>query len=311
MATETNTVAGPGVGFGTRIAGTGAGRATRSVLKFARRKPLGFIGAVLVVLFIALAIFAPVIAPYSPNHIDLKHALQGPSAQYRLGTDNVGHDILSRLIWGARVSMTVGFGAVLFSGAAATTLALLSAYTGGWVDLVLSRIIDAMIAMPGLVVLITILGIVRRTDTNMVMAMLFSLGLLRIAPVTRIYRSAVVELRHRPFVESAEAAGAGPMRVMWRHVFPNIVPLIVVTSTIALPATILAEASLSFLGLGPAGQPSWGQMLSVDGRDFFRRQPGLAIYPGLAIFFAVFGFNMFGDALRDILDPRMRGSGRH
>jgi peptide/nickel transport system permease protein len=309
MASEIETITPRNTG--SRIGGSGVARATRAIAKFARRKPLGFIGAVLVVLFLAMALFAPLIAPYAPNRIDLRNALHGPSSQYLLGTDNVGHDILSRLIWGARVSMTVGFGAVVFSGICATTLALLSAYTGGWVDMVISRLVDAMIAMPGLVVLITILGIVRRTDTNMVVAMLVALGLLRIAPVTRIYRSSVIELRNRPFVESAEAAGAGPLRVMWRHVFPNIVPLIVVTSTIALPATILAEASLSFLGLGPAGQPSWGQMLSVDGRDYFRKQPGLAIYPGLAIFFAVFGFNMFGDALRDVLDPRLRGSGRH
>ncbi len=294
----------------TGLRASRAARIVRSIARFARRKPLGFVGATLVALFIVLAIFAPAIAPYSPNHIDLRNALHGPSAQYRLGTDNVGHDILSRLIWGARVSMAVGFGAVLFSGVLATALALLSAYTGGWVDLVISRVIDAMIAMPGLVVLITILGIVRRTDVNLVFAMLFALGLLRIAPVTRIYRSSVLEIRNRPFVEAAEAAGAGPLRVMSRHVLPNIVPLIIVTSTIALPATILAEASLSFLGFGPAGQPSWGQMLSVDGRDYFRKQPGLAVYPGLAIFLAVFGFNMFGDALRDILDPRLRGSGR-
>jgi peptide/nickel transport system permease protein len=308
MSTETGALAaGSAAG---RLRASRAGRAVRATLTFARRKPLGFVGALLAFVFLFLAIFAPLVAPYTPEHIDLRHALEGPSAQYRLGTDNVGHDILSRLIYGARVSMTVGFGAVLFSGIAATTLALLSAYTGGWVDMVISRLVDAMIAMPGLVVLITILGIVRRTDTNMVFAMLFALGLLRIAPVTRIYRSSVIEMRNRPFVESAEAAGAGPMRVMWRHVFPNIVPLIIVTSTIALPATILAEASLSFLGFGPAGQPSWGQMLSVDGRAFFRKQPGLAVYPGLAIFFAVFGFNMFGDALRDVLDPRLRGAGR-
>ena len=283
-------------------------RVPRAVLHFARRKPLGFIGAVLVAFFVAVAILAPVIAPYEPGQIDLRHGLEGSTRRHLLGTDEVGHDVLSRLIYGARLSMTVGFGAVVTSSIAATVLGIASAYLRGWVDMAINRFVDAWIAMPDLIILITILGIVRRTEINQVVAILVALALLRFAPVTRIYRSSVIEVRNRPFVESAEAAGAGPFRTMATHIFPNVLPLIIVTSTVALPLTILAEASLSFLGFGPAGEPSWGQMLSVDGRQFFREQPGLAIYPGLCIGLAVFGFNMFGDALRDILDPRLRGT---
>jgi peptide/nickel transport system permease protein len=285
-------------------------RPARWILTFARRKPLGFVGALIVLCCLVLAVTAPVVAPYDPNYADLRHSLEGPSSQHLLGTDRSGHDIFSRIIWGARLSMIVGFGAVIISAVFATVLGLASAYSARWIDMVIGRFVDAMLAMPGLIVLITILGIARRAETNLVLAMLFSLGLLRIAPLTRIYRSSVVQVRSRPFVEAAEAAGASRLRIMWLHVFPNILPLIIVTATIALPATILAEASLSFLGFGPTGEPSWGQMLSVDGRLYFRRQPGLAIYPGVAIFLAVFGFNMLGDALRDVLDPRLRGSER-
>ncbi len=277
---------------------------------FAYRKPLGFFGFVLVLFFVTLAIFAPWIAPYDVGRIDLRNSLSGPTSDYWLGTDDVGHDVLTRLIWGARLSISIGFGAVLLSSIVATGLGIFSAYSGGWVDNAIGRVIDAWIALPDLIILITILGIVRRTEVNLTYAMLIALALSRFAPVTRIYRSAVIELRHRPYVEAAEASGASMFRVMRSHVFPNVLPLIIVTSTVAVPLAILAEASLSFLGFGPAGEPSWGQMLSVDGREFFRKQPLLALAPGIAIGLSVFGFNMFGDALRDILDPRLRGEGR-
>lgn len=280
----------------------------RVVGRFARSKPLGFLGAVIVVFFLVLAIFAPLIAPYDPERIDLRRALEGPSGTYWLGTDQVGHDVLSRLIYGARLSMIIGFGAVFISGIFSTIFGIMSAYIGGWFDSVVQRFVDAWIAMPDLIILITILGIVRRTEANMVFAMVGALAILRIAPVTRIVRSLVLEVRERPYVEAAQATGAGPLRMMSRHVLPNVLPFIIVTSSIALPLTILAEASLSFLGFGPAGSISWGQMLSVDGREFFRKQIGLALYPGLCIAAAVFGFNMFGDAMRDALDPRLRGS---
>ncbi len=285
-------------------------RAAYGLWNFARRKPLGFVGAVIVGFLLVMAIFAPLIAPYDPGRIDLRRALEGPSSTYRLGTDNVGHDVLSRLIWGARLSMIIGFGAVVSSSIVATVLGLVTAYLGGKVDMIVMRFIDAWIAMPDLIILITILGIVRRTDANMMYALLFALSLSRIAGVTRLYRAYAIEVRARPYVEAAEGLGATQLRGMFRHVLPNVLPMLIVGATIALPGIILAEASLSFLGFGPEGQPSWGQMLSVDGREFFRKQFGLALYPGLCIGASVFGFMVFGDALRDILDPRLRGEGR-
>ncbi|MSQ30088.1 MAG: ABC transporter permease [Dehalococcoidia bacterium] len=275
---------------------------------FIRRRPLGAIGGAIVVIFLAVAIFAPVLAPYSPNRIDLRAPLAPSSSAYRLGTDAVGHDILSRLIWGARLSMTMGFGAVAISTVLGVTIGLTSAYLGGWVDSIIQRFVDAWIAMPGLVILITILGIARRSGTNLVYAMLLALALLQIAPSSRVIRSLVLDVRGRPYIEAAQASGASTLRIMVRHVLPNVFPIILITSTVALPGVILSEASLSFLGFGPQGSSSWGQMLSAEGREFFRRQPGLAIYPGLCIGLAVFGFNMFGDSLRDVLDPRLRGT---
>ena len=285
-------------------------RLGHGVWRFVRTKPLGALGGVIVVLFLTAGIGAQWIAPYDPNRIDLSHTLEGPSSLYRLGTDDVGHDVLSRLIWGARLSMIVAFGAVFISSVMAGALGISSAYIGGWYDMLISRVVDAWIAMPGLIILITIMGIVRRTDTNLMIALLFALAILRIAPATRVYRSLVLEIRERPYIEAAEAIGSGTLRTMWRHVLPNAFPFMFVAATVALPGTILAEASLSFLGFGPTGETSWGQMLSVDGREFFRKQMGLAIWPGVCIGLSVFGFNMFGDALRDVLDPRLRGQGK-
>ena len=290
------------------VRGVPLASAPASIARFARRKPLGFIGAIIVTGFVVLAVFAPIISPYDPEQTDLRRTLEPSSWDHLFGTDRSGKDILSRLIWGSRLSMTVGFGAIAISGVVGTALALIVVYTGRWTDMIVGRAVDAMIAMPALMILITILGVARRTDANLILAMVVALGVLRIAPLTRVYRSAVLEIRNRQFVEAAETTGAGPIRVMLRHILPNIMPLIIVTSTIALPAMILAEASLSFLGFGPSGETSWGQMLATDGRQYFRQQPGLVVYPGIAIFLAVFGFNILGDALRDVLDPRLRGS---
>ncbi|MBM3139214.1 MAG: ABC transporter permease [Chloroflexi bacterium] len=285
-------------------------RLASGIWNFSRRKPLGAIGAAIVLIFVFVAVTAPVIAPFDDGAQHLRDKLQGPSAKYRLGTDNLGRDVLSRLMYGAQLSLIVGFGAVGISSLAATLMGLVMAYFGRWVDQIMSRVIDAWIALPDLIILITFLGIVRRTGANMILAMVLGLAFLRSATASRVVRSAVLELRNRPFVEAAEAAGAGPVRIMFRHVLPNILPLIIVTASVALPNAILAEASLSFLGFGPEGTSSWGQMLSVEGREFFRKQPGLALWPGVCIALAVFGFNMFGDALRDVLDPRLRGTRR-
>jgi peptide/nickel transport system permease protein len=279
--------------------------------KFARAKPLGAFGLIVIVAMIFTTIFADQIAPYPPNKIDLRHKLEGPSAQHRLGTDATGKDVFSRLIYGARISVTVGFGAVAISTLFATIIGVISGYFGGRVDTIVQRFVDAWQAMPGLIILITLLGIVRRMpNVNLLVAMIVAIGIITIAGRSRVERSAVITVRSQPFIEAARSLGAGHTRIMLQYILPNIVPIILVGATVALGGAILAEASLSFLGFGPAGEPSWGQMLSVDGRQYMRAQPGLAIWPGLCIALAVFSFNIFGDALRDVADPRLRGSGR-
>jgi peptide/nickel transport system permease protein len=275
---------------------------------FARHKPLGFLGALIILALAVAALFAGQLATHDPNKIDLRHKLEGPSRAHWLGTDATGKDTYSRLLYGARISLKVGLGAVLLSTLCATALGVVSGYFGGWFDTILQRFVDAWQAMPGLIILITMLGIVRRIpNVDMILAMILALGILSIAGRSRVERSQVIALRGMPYIEAARALGAGHLRIMLRHILPNTVPIILVGATVSLGGVILAEASLSFLGFGPAGETSWGQMLSVDGREFMRRQPGLAIWPGLCIALAVFGFNVFGDALRDVIDPRLRG----
>ncbi|HEY8491748.1 MAG TPA: ABC transporter permease [Dehalococcoidia bacterium] len=283
-------------------------RALLWLLSFARKKPLGFLGMIIVLSLVATALLADAIAPYPPDKIDLRNSLEGPSREHLLGTDRNGKDTLSRLIHGARISMYVGFGAVALGSTGAALLGITSAYLGGWGDKLIQRFVDAWQAMPGLIILITLLGIARRMpDIDMVLAMVVAIGILIIAGQSRVIRSAALATMATPYVEAARALGAGGPRIIFVHVLPNVLPLVLVTATISLGGVILAEASLSFLGFGPDGEPSWGQMLSLDGREYMSKQPGLAIFPGLAIGLAVFGFNMFGDALRDVLDPRLRG----
>jgi peptide/nickel transport system permease protein len=283
-------------------------RAGMWLLTFARKKPLGTLGLVLIVILIFAAIFAPWLAPYPPDALDLRHRLEGPSTLHRLGTDATGKDVLSRLIYGARVSMVVGFGAVAILTIGGAALGIISAYLGGWADTIIQRIVDAWQAMPGLIILIVFLGFARRMpNVNMVVAMLLAIGVLGIAGLSRVIRSAALSVAEMPYIEAARSLGAGGPRILLTYIFPNVFPLILVIATTLLGSTILIEASLSFLGFGPTGAPSWGQMLSVDGREYMRVQPGLAVWPGVCIGLAVFGFNMFGDALRDVLDPRERG----
>lgn len=276
-------------------------------LHFVRRQPLGTVGFLIVLALILAAVFAEQVAPYSPDKQNLRHRLEGPSADHWLGTDYTGRDTFSRLVYGARISMMVGFGAVVIGSTGAAALGIISGYLGGWSDKIIQRFVEAWQAMPGLVILLTILGIVRRMENvNVVFAMVLAIGLLSIAGSSRVIRAQVFTIRHQPYVEAAKATGAGHVRIIWYYILPNVLPLILVSMTVALGGVILAEASLSFLGFGPAGEPSWGQMLSIDGREHMRRQAGLAIWPGVCIALAVFGFNIFGDALRDTLDPRLR-----
>ena len=278
-----------------------------SAIQFARNKPLGMVGLVLVLALIFMAVFAPVVAPYPPAKQSLRHSLEGASSAHWMGTDALGRDVFSRLIYGARISITVGFGAVTISAVGAATLGIVSGYYGGLFDKILQRFVDSWQAMPGLIILITFMGIVGRMEgINIILAMTLAIGILSIAGGSRVIRSQVLAVKGSAFVEAAHSMGAGHARIMWNCILPNVFPLILVNATVGLGGVILAEASLSFLGFGPAGQPSWGQMLSVEGRQYMRVRPELAIWPGIFISAAVFGFNIFGDALRDVLDPRLR-----
>jgi peptide/nickel transport system permease protein len=304
------------------------------VVRFARRKPLGAICGFIVIMFVIVGDLVPetlnkiasvsgidnnkpvpyladtlekhtgIIYPYAKQ--DLRARLQGPSSSHLLGTDSIGRDIFSRLLYGARTAVMVSFGAVLISETIGATLGIMSGYYGGWVDKIGFRFVDVFQALPGLVVLITILGIFGSGLWEMVFVIgaIYGLG-----TGTRYIRGQTIYVMASPFIEAARVIGAGDRRIMTRYLLPNVFALLILSATLRLGFVVLIEASLSFLGYGlPPPFPSWGQMLSLEGREYMRTQPGLAIYPGLAIGLLVFSFNLFGDALRDTLDPRLRGS---
>jgi peptide/nickel transport system permease protein len=277
--------------------------AARAVWRFARRKPLGAAGGLIVLLMIVVAIFAPAIAPYAYDRQRLGERLLEPSLQHLMGTDNLGRDIFSRIVYGARVSITIGFTAVAIQTVLVTLIGVTSGYYGRWLDLTVQRFIDIWIAMPGLLALIFFISVFGPSMLNVTIL----LGVLGAAGGSRVVRSAVIAVRAQPYIEAARVVGASDRRVMLVHVLPNVLHVVVIGSTVAIGAFILAEASLAFLGFGvPPPYPTWGQMLNVS-REYLYF-PWLAIWPGLALTATVFGFNVLGDALRDVLDPRLRRS---
>ena len=284
----------------------------KAMQRFFRQKPLGAFGAILIAVFILMAIFADRIAPYPYDECKGCPLRQAPSGEFVLGTDNLGRDMFSRIVYGSRISVTVGFLAVLVGTGLATLLGILSGYWGGKFDLFLQRFIDIWISIPALILLIVMISIftTRNTDSiSSVILVAITLGVLVAAGSSRVVRSAVIGIRHMPFMEAARAAGCPDWRIIMRYVLPNVFAPILILATTQLGAAILAESTLSFLGYGvKPPMPAWGSMLSGNGRQYFLIAPWLAIWPGLAISLAVFGFNMFGDALRDVLDPRLRGT---
>jgi peptide/nickel transport system permease protein len=270
---------------------------------YARRYPLGAIGAVIMVVFIFTALFADVIAPHDPLQTKASSSLMAPAGLHLLGADMMGRDMLSRIIHGARISLTVGIASVLLGGSIGVVIGLMSGYLLGWFDLLTQRLIDIMQALPLLVLALVMAASLGPSLENTIIAISIPL----IPNVARVVRSSTLSLREMPFVEAARAAGMSEMRVAFRHVLPNTLAPLIVLFTAQLGAAILVEASLSFLGLGvPEPHPSWGRMLSESAAEYVRVAPWLVIFPGLAISLAVFGANLFGDALRDILDPRQR-----
>jgi peptide/nickel transport system permease protein len=272
---------------------------------FLSHKPLGAIGGAIVLLLLLLAIAAPLLAPYAYDVGEASIRLQGPSLAHPFGTDANGRDMLSRIIWGARISVTVGFGAVALSTFMAVVVGVISGYFGGWVDLIVQRLVDVWIAFPALVLLISFVAAIGPGLWSVTII----LGILLAPGTSRVVRSAVIGIRHLSYIESASCIGAGHGRVIRKYVLPNVFAPIIVLATAQLGTAILAESTLSFLGYGvPPPYPAWGGMLSGTGRAFMLQSPWLSIWPGLAISLVVFGFNMLGDALRDELDPRLRGS---
>jgi peptide/nickel transport system permease protein len=281
------------------------GHSLRDVAWFARRKPLGALGGAIVVVMLGMAAGAEWIAPHGYDDIIRGARMKPPGFAHWLGTDNLSRDLWSRIVYGARVSVTVGFATVLLGTVCATAIGVSSGYFGGVYDLVVQRVVDAWMSFPYLVIVLSVMAVLGPGLLNVIL----SLSLIITATSSRVIRGATIAVAQHPYVEAGRALGAGHGRVVFRYLIPNVMPTVIILATIGLGGVILAESALSFLGFGvPPPYPSWGAMLAGSGRTYMFRAPWMAIWPGVAISLAVFGFNMLGDALRDVLDPRLRGA---
>ena len=269
-----------------------------------REKPLGTISGIIVLTFILVAIFADVLAPYPYREVHPIDRLTGPSARYLLGTDQLGRDLLSRLIYGARISLLIGLAATGVNVVVAVLTGGTSGFLGGKLDLVMQRFVDAWMAFPGLLILLTVMSLVGRGLLQIILV----LGIAGGIGGSRVVRGAVIGIKENNYFLAAEAIGNSKWRAFIRHVLPNVMPVMIIIFSINIGGVIISLAALSFLGYGlPPGVPDWGGMLSGDGRRFMEQAPWLALWPGFALTIAVYCLNMFGDAMRDLLDPRLRG----
>ena len=291
--------------FNAELAAAGANVRGRwgAVRFFIRRFPLGAIGGVIMAVFVLAAIFAPFLTVYDPLSTNAAASLARPSAAHWLGCDFMGRDVYSRIVYGARISLAVSVGSMLLGSSIGVTLGLLSGYLLGWFDLIVQRFLEMMQSLPLLVMAIIMAAALGPSLHNTIIAIAIPL----VPYVARVIRANTLSLREQPFVEAAKAIGMSERRIALRHVLPNTLAPLIVLATAQLGSTILTESSLSFLGLGvPEPHPSWGRMLSESAAEYVRTAPWLVIFPGLAISFVVFGTNLLGDALRDLLDPRQR-----
>ena len=280
------------------------GRFADFFIRLLKEKPLGSFCGMIILLLIFVALFADVLTPYPYDKLNLGDRLQGASFQHLLGTDQLGRDLLSRLIVGARLSLFVGLAATAVNVVVALLIGGISGFLGGKVDLAVQRFVDAWMAFPGLLILLTIMSIAGRGIPQIILVLGISGGI----GGSRLLRSAVVGIKENDYFLAAKAVGTPTTQILTRHVLPNIMAPIIIIFSINIGGVIIAEASLSFLGFGlPAKIPSWGGMLSREGRRFMEQAPWLALWPGFFLTLVVYSLNMFGDALRDLLDPRLRG----
>ena len=269
-------------------------------------KPLGALGAAVCIIFLFTGICAGLIAPYGYNEMNPIDRLQAPSLSYWFGTDQIGRDVFSRIIHGARTSLIIGFSAAFISILISGFIGVTTGFFQGKFDMIIQRMVDAWMSFPDLLVVIVAVSVFGPGMWQVILVLSLLYGIAG----SRIVRSAVLSVKENDYVRAAESIGVSVPRILWRHILPNIMAPLIVLFTTRLAAVILVEAALSFLGLGiPPPAPSWGGMLSFEGRSYMFQAPWLAIMPGLAITIVVYNINMFGDAMRDLLDPRMRGYG--
>lgn len=277
---------------------------TDLAVRLVKEKPLGTVGGVIVVFMFLVGVFANFVAPQGMSELNVADRLSPPTGKYLLGTDSLGRDLLSRIIYGARVSMIIGLAAPSISVLISLLVGGVSGYLGGRYDLVVQRFVDSWMAFPPLIITLTVMSLLGPG----LLQILLVLGVWGGFTSARVTRSAVISIKENMYVNAAQTIGCPNRTIFLKHILPNIMPVVIIIFTTRMAGSILAEAAISFLGFGvPAPQPSWGGMLSSDGRKYMLQSPGLAFWPGLALSITVYGISMLGDAVRDLLDPRLRG----
>ena len=288
----------------TEIAPRGRSRLAEFFIRLVKEKPLGAASGIIILIWILIAIFADALTPYPPFEIHLADRLQGSSAQYLLGTDQIGRDLLSRLILGGRLSILIGLSITALSTVISTLIGGTSGFLGGKFDIIVQRVVDAWIVFPGLLLLLTIMSIVGPGIPQIILVLGISGGI----GGSRVLRGTVIGIKENDYFLAARAIGSPTTATLMRHVLPNVMPVVIIIFSITVGGVILSIASLSFLGYGlPPTSPDWGSLLSREGRKYMEQAPWLALWPGLCLTITVYCLNMLGDALRDLLDPRLRG----